>query len=63
VPEVVEHGRTGFVVEEVGEMAPAVADVTQLERLACRHHVEERFSAEQLVTSYENAFVRALAGA
>jgi glycosyltransferase involved in cell wall biosynthesis len=63
VPEVVEHGRTGFVVEEVGEMAPAVADLSQLERAECRRHVEERFSAEQLVTSYENAFMRALAGA
>jgi glycosyltransferase involved in cell wall biosynthesis len=63
VPEVVEHGRTGFVVEELGEMAPAVAEISHLERAECRSHVEERFSVEQLVTSYENAFVRALAGA
>jgi glycosyltransferase involved in cell wall biosynthesis len=63
VPEVVEHGRTGFVVDDVDAMAPAVAQVSQLERTECRRHVEERFSAEQLVTSYENAFVRALSGA
>ena len=45
IPEVVEHRRTGFVVEEVTEMAPAVAKVSQLERAECRRHVEERFSA------------------
>jgi glycosyltransferase involved in cell wall biosynthesis len=63
VPEVVEQGRTGFIVDHAEDMARAVGDVRALDRRECRRHVEERFSAERLTKSYESAFVRALAGA
>jgi glycosyltransferase involved in cell wall biosynthesis len=63
VPEVVDDGRTGFVVDEPAQMAAAVDKVGKLDRARCRLHVEEHFSTEQLVASYEQAFVRALAGA
>jgi glycosyltransferase involved in cell wall biosynthesis len=60
VPEVVDDGRTGFVVDETAQMAAAVAEVGELDRASC---LEEHFSPEQLVAVYEQAFVRALAGA
>jgi glycosyltransferase involved in cell wall biosynthesis len=60
VPEVVEHGRTGFVVESAGELAAAAVDVGRIERRECRQTVEGRFSAEQLVRAYERAFARAV---
>jgi glycosyltransferase involved in cell wall biosynthesis len=63
VPEVVEEGRTGFIVDHAEDMARAVGDVGALDRRECRRHVEERFSAERLTKSYESAVVRALAGA
>jgi glycosyltransferase involved in cell wall biosynthesis len=61
VPEVVEHGCTGVIVDRPEEMAAAVDEVRRLERDDCRRRVEERFSTEPLVRSYEQAFVRALA--
>jgi glycosyltransferase involved in cell wall biosynthesis len=63
VPEVVDDGRTGIVVDDPAQMAAAVDEVGKLDRARCRLHVEEHFSTEQLVASYEQAFVRALAGA
>ena len=63
VPEVIDDGRTGIVVDEPAQMAAAVDEVGKLDRAQCRLHVEEHFSTKQLVASYEQAFVRALAGA
>jgi glycosyltransferase involved in cell wall biosynthesis len=62
VPEVVTDGETGFVVESVEEMAAAVERVGDLDPRAMRARVEERFSAEAMVTGYERAYEQALAG-
>lgn len=53
VPEVVEHGVTGFVCTTMGEMVAAVERVPELSREACRRHVEERFSAAKMTDDYE----------
>jgi glycosyltransferase involved in cell wall biosynthesis len=60
VPEVVEHSRTGFVVDEPDELCAAVGDARRIGRHVCREVVEERFSAPRLVQSYESAFARAV---
>src|SRR5690606_10239267 len=49
VPEVVEHGVTGFVCADVAEMIAAVARIPELDRTACRRSAEERFSQRALV--------------
>jgi glycosyltransferase involved in cell wall biosynthesis len=56
VPEVLEHGRTGIVVERHEDLAGAVADADRLDPAECRRAVEERFSPEQLVRRYLRAF-------
>jgi len=61
VPEVLEHGRTGIVVERHADLAAAVAEVDRLDRAECRHAVEERFSPRSLLTGYLRAFRAALA--
>lgn len=43
-PEIVEHGRTGFLCTDETDMAQHVARVADLDRLACRASVAERFS-------------------
>jgi glycosyltransferase involved in cell wall biosynthesis len=58
VPEVVADGQTGFIVESVDEMAEAVGRAGDLDPRVLRSRVEERFSAEAMVSGYE----RALAG-
>jgi glycosyltransferase involved in cell wall biosynthesis len=56
VPEVLEHGRTGIIVERHEDLAAAVADADRLDPAECRRAVEERFSPEQLVRRYLRAF-------
>jgi glycosyltransferase involved in cell wall biosynthesis len=61
VPEVVDDGVTGFVVESMDEMVRAIDGVGDLAGRTLRAHVEERFSAEAMVAGYERAFERVLA--
>lgn len=51
-PEVVVHGTTGFVVENVDEMAAAIEQVPSIDPFECRRHVEERFDAPRMVDDY-----------
>ncbi|HEX9343426.1 MAG TPA: glycosyltransferase family 4 protein [Actinomycetota bacterium] len=62
VPEVVEDGRSGFMVDSMDEFVAAIGKVDQLDRAAARDHVARRFSAEAMVDGYEEAYRRALAG-
>ena len=62
VPEVVADGETGFIVSSVDEMAAAVGRVGDLDPHRMRSWVEERFSAEAMVSGYEHAYEHALAG-
>jgi glycosyltransferase involved in cell wall biosynthesis len=58
VPEVIEHGRTGFVVDTVDEMVAAVAHVGEIDPAECRRAVEERFGIEAFVDAHEAAYRR-----
>ena len=62
VPEVIEHGRRGIIVDDYREMAGALAEADALEPLECRRYVEERFSAERMVADYVAAYEAVLAG-
>ena len=52
VPEVVEHGLTGFIVDSVDSALAAVNDVARLDRLRVRTRFEERFSAKRMAQDY-----------
>jgi glycosyltransferase involved in cell wall biosynthesis len=52
VPEVIEPGRTGYVVETIGEAVDAVAKVGQLSRASCRQAFEKRFDAAHMAHQY-----------
>jgi glycosyltransferase involved in cell wall biosynthesis len=56
VPEVIEHGASGIVVDDYRQMAAALAEADALDPLGCRRYVEERFSAERMVRDYEAAY-------
>jgi glycosyltransferase involved in cell wall biosynthesis len=56
VPEVVADGQTGFIVDSMKEMAAAVDRVGELDPHAMRARVQERFSAEAMITGYERAY-------
>jgi len=52
VPEVIEEGRTGFLVNDVQAAARAVEQVGKISREECRQRFEERFSATKMAKSY-----------
>lgn len=52
IPEIVEDGVTGFLVESVEEMAEAIRKVDRLDRNACRAAAERRFSSERMIGDY-----------
>ncbi|HEX9824298.1 MAG TPA: glycosyltransferase family 4 protein [Actinomycetota bacterium] len=63
VPEVIDDGRTGFIVpveSYADEAAAAIKRLGEIDPRACRARVEERFSKEAMVAGYEKVFERAL---
>lgn len=61
LPDIVEHGVTGFLVHTVGEMADAIHMVDGLDRERCRATARERFSLQRMVEGYFS-YYRRLAG-
>jgi glycosyltransferase involved in cell wall biosynthesis len=56
VPEVIEHGRTGFVVDTVDEMVAAAERIDEIDPAECRRAVEERFGRDAFVGAHERAY-------
>ena len=52
LPEVVEQGRTGLLVEGVDGMAAALAEVGRISSETCRAVARERFSLERMTGAY-----------
>lgn len=48
VPEVIDEGVTGFIVENEGQAAEAVASLARLNRRRLRAKFEERFTARRM---------------
>lgn len=56
VPEIVEHGVTGFVCDDEEQMVAAVACIDELDRRRCRQAAERRFSAAVMADKYERVY-------
>jgi glycosyltransferase involved in cell wall biosynthesis len=56
VPEVIDDGATGFLVESVAEAAAAVHRLPQLDRRAIRATFERRFEAGRMARDYLAAY-------
>jgi len=52
VPEIIEHGTTGFVINEIDEAVRAVGSISGLSRKRCRQVFEERFTATRMAKEY-----------
>ncbi|MEE4350125.1 MAG: glycosyltransferase family 4 protein [Pacificimonas sp.] len=52
VPEIVEDGVTGFIVETEAEAAEALGRIDTLDRTLIRRRFEERFSARRMAEDY-----------
>jgi len=43
VPEIVIHGKTGFVVDTIDDMAEAVRSIHNINPDYCRNHIKRKF--------------------
>lgn len=59
-PEIIEQGKTGFVVHSIADMCDAVRKLDTIRRKDCRNHVQKNFCSAKMVDSYEAAFARVL---
>ena len=62
LPEVVDDGRTGFIVDDVAEMAEAIAKADSIDPETCRAVAAGRFSAGRMARDYFRIYEAMLAG-
>ncbi len=56
IPEVIQNGRTGFVVEDVEQMVAAIVNIKSIDRKYCREYALEKFSAKKMADGYEEVY-------
>ena len=56
VPEVIAHGKTGFVCHSLEKMIEVIPDAIKLDRQTCREDVISRFSVKSMTDEYEKAY-------
>jgi glycosyltransferase involved in cell wall biosynthesis len=54
--EVIQDGKTGFLVTNVNEAAQALERLPEIDRSACRQRVQQCFSIETMVEAYERVY-------
>jgi glycosyltransferase involved in cell wall biosynthesis len=52
VPEVIQNGVTGFIVENIKDAVKAVKKTSGLNREDCRKAFEERFTTSRMARDY-----------
>ena len=58
IPEVIDEGVSGFVVDNISDAVRAVKWAAELDRWACRKVFETRFSAERMAQDYLSVYKR-----
>ncbi|MFC1591627.1 glycosyltransferase family 4 protein [Thermodesulfobacteriota bacterium] len=56
VPEIIIHGKTGFVVDSIDEMTEAVRAIHSINRSDCRSHVKDNFSIASMAGKYSELY-------
>ena len=62
MPELIEHGRTGFLVTGVNEAVEAAGRLGEIRRRDCRDRAAARFTVDRMVEEYRGLYRRILAG-
>lgn len=63
LPEIIEHGVTGFLVRDVREMAHSIHDLDHIWPEDCRHAAEQRFCSRRMAQQYERLYEQVLTDA
>jgi glycogen debranching enzyme/glycosyltransferase involved in cell wall biosynthesis len=62
MPEIVDHGKSGFIVDSIEQAAEAVKLAKECDPAEIREIFERRFSVERMVDDYECVYRRLMAG-
>jgi glycosyltransferase involved in cell wall biosynthesis len=54
--EVIEDGRTGFLVNNVHEAVRALQKIHEIDSAVCRERVQKHFSIDTMVAGYEQVY-------
>lgn len=58
VPEVLDHGETGFICDSFDETVAALHRIGEISREHCRHVFEERYSVSRMARDYVHIYER-----
>jgi len=58
LPEIIEHGRTGFLVTNTAEMAAAILRAHEIDPRTCRDAALTRFSGDDMIRRYLDLYDR-----
>jgi hypothetical protein len=60
VPEIIVHGKTGFVVNSMDDMIGAVEHIDDIKPNECRRHVQTNFSITKMASKYSALYQQAI---
>ena len=56
LPEIVRHGVTGFLVDDINQAVQALTKLTRITRHACLHHARSHFSSARMGIGYSEIY-------
>jgi glycosyltransferase involved in cell wall biosynthesis len=56
MPELIEDGKTGFLVDSVEEGHQALKKINRISRADCREHIKNNFNLKKMVNKYEKLY-------
>lgn len=60
LPELIEDGKTGFLVNSIEEACQALKEIDKISREDCREHVKKNFNLKRMVNRYEKLYKKIL---
>jgi glycosyltransferase involved in cell wall biosynthesis len=62
MPELIRHGETGYIVDDIEEAINAVEVIKSIDRTKCRADVEQRFTSSRMARDYVRVYEMILNG-
>ncbi len=62
MPEIIRHGETGYIVDDVQGAINALAAIKSIDRTQCRADVEQRFTSARMARDYVRVYEKILNG-
>ena len=60
MPELIEHGKNGFLSENIEDAINAVKKIKTLSRAYCREYIQRNFTVKKMVDGYERLYKKIL---